>query len=466
MQKSTSSRFSRTLYAGYLLILCWAPLPLASNRDWSLGLLIAMILLLAMGMLVEILLNDLRPWNVLKSYRVPLGLFIVVATWITCQCIPLDSNWIEMLSPVTAQSWSLVEGSGDMYPISLDPDSTMVSALFTWCLLLFSTATLLLHDSAQRVRTTCMVIVYCGLFQALYGSFMTLSGLEYSFFMEKEFYRGVATGTFVNRNSQAGYLGMCLAVGIGLLVANLSGSSVRGWRNHLKGLLDTMLGAKLRLRIYLALMVIALVLTRSRMGNTAFFTSLAICGITLMIMQRKLHKGAIILFASMVLIDFLIVGQWFGFEELAERLESTSTQTELRDELVRDTITLIKDYPVTGIGLGTYYAVFLGYQGPEFTLFFDLAHNDYLQFFAELGLIGFIPLAILVLYSLTIPLIVLHRRRNKLARGLAFGAMMAMVTMGIHATVDFNLQMPANALLFIVLLSFAWLSRQLPRERH
>ena len=51
-----------------------------------------------------------------------------------------------------------------------------------------------------------------------------------------------------------------------------------GGTSPLSGWLKLMLSSKIRLRVYLAVMVIALVLTRSRMGNIAFFTSLALAG--------------------------------------------------------------------------------------------------------------------------------------------------------------------------------------------
>jgi hypothetical protein len=35
---------------------------------------------------------------------------------------------------------------------------------------------------------------------------------------------------------------------------------------------------------------------------------------------------------------------------------------------------------------------------------------------------------------------------------------MSIIAMLIHATVDFNLQMPANALTFMVILAFTWIS--------
>ena len=365
---------------------------------------------------------------------------------------------------MAAVNFDQTQASEGFISLSLEPGRTYVFSLYTWALLLFACCTVLLHDSAARVRTTFLVIVLSGVFQALYGSFMTLSGIEHIFFFEKEAYRGVATGTFINRNHLAGYLEMCLAIGVGLLVASLNEKQISGWRNRLRVFIDTLLGPKMRLRIYLALMVIALVLTRSRMGNTAFFISLGISGLLLMLLQRRLHKGAVILFVSMALVDLLIVGQWFGFKEVAERLENTSVATETRDEYVRDTLVMIQDYPLTGTGLDTYYATFPQYKGPEIIGFYHHGHNDYLEFFASVGLIGYIPLALMVICSLGVAIHTLYKRRDRLAKGVAFAATMGIISLMIHSSTDFNLQMPANALLFVVLLTFAWISRVLPRE--
>src|SRR5207248_2416144 len=89
---------------------------------------------------------------------------------------------------------------------------------------------------------------------------------------------GVATGTFINRNHLAGYLEMCLAAGVGLMLAELSSSRAASWRDSARHLLRTLLGNKARVRLALVVMVTGLVLTRSRMGNTAFFASLTSVG--------------------------------------------------------------------------------------------------------------------------------------------------------------------------------------------
>lgn len=417
-------------YYYYLMILAGMSLPPSRHDAWPSLLLSFLVLLLGASIFIESAVKKINTRAILDVYWIPVSLIFLVAVWAAIQ----------------ASS------------ISLSVGDTAIRALFTFSLAVFFINTVLLHQDHHRVRTTLMVIVLAGTAQALYGSFMVLSGLEYGLFAEKTAYRGVATGTFYNRNHLAGFLEMSLACGIGLLVSTLGQDQRSNWRAQLRAGLDALLGPKMRLRVFLAFMVIALILTRSRMGNTAFFSSLIICSGLYMIAERRINWGAIILFTSLMLVDFLIVGQWFGFDELAERLESTSTQTEQRDEVARDTVTLLQANLITGYGLGTYYTVFPLYQGKDVRAYYDHAHNDYLEFASELGLVGFIPLVILVLTSAWMGLSSLFRRRNRTARGAGFAAFMSILSILIHATVEFNLQITANAQLFVFLLAMGWMS--------
>ena len=55
----------------------------------------------------------------------------------------------------------------------------------------------------------------------------------------------------------------------------------------------------------------------------------------------------------------------------------------------RDTISMIRDFPLLGVGLGGWPAIFPHYRSrPWFPLAFREAHNDYLQLFAETGVVG------------------------------------------------------------------------------
>ncbi|NRA18519.1 MAG: hypothetical protein HRU04_23780 [Oceanospirillaceae bacterium] len=67
------------------------------------------------------------------------------------------------------------------------------------------------------------MIVASELFQAVYGSLMTMLGIEYTFFLKKESYIGVATGTYINRHHLAGYLVICLSLGLCIMIASWKG---------------------------------------------------------------------------------------------------------------------------------------------------------------------------------------------------------------------------------------------------
>ena len=95
--------------------------------------------------------------------------------------------------------------------------------------------------------------------------------------------------------------------------------------------------------------------------------------------------------------------------------------------------------------------------------YYDHAHNDYAEFATELGLPAFALLGLGVVLSLGAALRAQRLRHDPLMRGIGFGAGMGLVALLIHSTVDFNLQIPANAALFVVLMALGWISLHLGR---
>lgn len=296
--------------------------------------------------------------------------------------------------------------------------------------------------------------------------------------MKKEAYIGFATGTFVNRNHLAGYLEMTLSVGIGLLfAAAATGERSRNWKQQIRNLAALLLSGKMILRMMLAIMVIALVLTRSRMGNTAFFASMLIAGFISLVMyraqagsvrqmfvRRETH-GTVILLSSLLLIDLLIVGTWFGVEKVVARLEQTSISHDAdRVEVSKNTYQLWQDYAAVGAGGGSFHSVYPAYRPASIGAYYDHAHQDYLEFLADTGWVGLGLLGGMVITSLGAALLAMRRRRDSLMRGMAFASVMGIIALLIHSTVDFNLQIPANSVTFMVVLALGWISLYLDRH--
>jgi O-antigen ligase len=425
-------RATTAVFYYFLAILVWAPLPLASNRDWSTCWLSGLLLTALIWALALLPSHYLSATTALRRAWPTLAALIGTQVWVAAQ---------------------LALG------ISVAPDSTRLALLLGTALVAAFILVLLLVDTRERILTIAAVMVGCGVFQAFFASAMMMSDLLQLPLLDKTFDRGSASGTFINRNHLAGFLEMNLAIGIGMLVAQLHRHPARNWHEFLRRTIDTILSRKFRLRLYLAIMVVALVLTRSRMGNSAFFTSLLLCGALGMVLQQRVTRNAVIFFISLLLIDLYIVGSWFGVDEVVARLENTTLDTETRDEVAADTVVMWRDHFWTGTGADSFFQAYVygGYRSPE-SPYYRHPENDYLEIGSGFGFIGFFLLGTAVLTSAWQSLVAQRRRKSSLRQGLGFASTMGITSILIHSFADFNLHIPANSLWFVVLLAFAWVA--------
>ena len=439
---------NRWLFAGYLALLAWAPIPLGSNRPWAWALLEMWVFALAIWWLLDFARGKTRPGPALKAARPALLSAALWLAYVWLQLVPLPLELLQLLSPEAARAHAaapaLAPGAA---PLTLDQYGTLSGALKSAAYVAFFALSLALLDRPARIAAAAYTPVISGFAQAMYAGLTALSEGGAS-----------AHGSFANRDHLAGYLVMCLSLGLGLLISNLTGDVSRSWKQFFRNIVAWILSPRMLLRLMLVVMVTALVLTRSRMGNTSFFVSLLVAGAIGLLLAKRATKSMVVLIASLVVIDIFIVGAYFGVQKVLDRIEQTTMQTEDRDEVATDAIQMWKDYPVFGSGLGSFHVVFPRYSQQDLGALFTHAHNDYLQFASETGVVGISLLGVLVLSSLMAALRAQVARRDPLMRGLSFGAMMAIIALGMHSSVDFNLQIPANALTFVLLLAFAWIS--------
>jgi O-antigen ligase len=431
------------LYFGLLVVFLWVPLPWGSVNTAWLYLLLVLVCLIASIWFIQLTLG--------KQVLSPV----------------LKKSWLPLSALITVQILAVAQY---LLGYTVSRHDTYINIQLGVCYTLIFLLTLQLIDTQEKLKLFAMAFILAGTFQAFYGSFMMLSGIEYGFFAEKHQFLGMATGTYWARNHFAGFLEMSLAVGIGLMLSQLRTDKSKGWKDRWQRLLETMLGPKFRLRLYLAIMVVGLVLSRSRMGNTAFFVAVTGCGILALYFQYRYHhqrvnRNIIIFFVSMAIIDVLIVSNWFGIDKLVERMQQTSAETELRDEAARDTINMWRDNPIIGTGAGSFHVAYPKYRGADVHDYQFTAHNDYLEIGSEYGLIGFFLLGFTVLYCLWQGIRAQIERSSRFLQGMGFASTMGIVAILIHSFTDFNLQIPANALSFMVILAFGCIARHLPRSR-
>jgi len=460
IQRAPSRPIDRPLFALLLALLVWAPLPFASNRPWALALLAAaMALLLACWLVLAFAGRVGIPPRVLPRARWPLVLLALMPLWALLQTLPLPREWVALLSPrADYLHAAALLAPGQWIPLSLDVAETrlyLLAGLVCWSAFAL---VLVLVNSPRRGRLLLWTLVTSGSFQAIYGTLMVLTGLEWGFLVEKYAGRGLATGTFVNRNHLAGYLVMCLAAGTGLLLSQLSRETLGNWRDTARRVLRAMLSTKVILRLLLAIMVIALVLTRSRMGNVAFFSALAVAGLLAMYLGRRFSPKLVLLVGSLFLVDALILGQWFGFERLVERLETAAPDTAYRLDVQAGSAHILRDFPLTGSGGGSYHSVSTYYKDPAVWGRYRHAHNDYLEIAADMGLAMLAVLGLFCLLVLRRALALQRPDHSRLQRGVGFAVVMVLVWVLLHSTIDFNLQIPANSMTLCVIFALAFAS--------
>jgi putative inorganic carbon (HCO3(-)) transporter len=445
----------RLAFGGLLLLLFWLPLPWGSHRPWAEHLLVlcaALLLLLAAAARVP----GGAPRPLPPRYWWATGLWLLWLLWVALQTVSLPPARLAAWSPAAAAIHAGVAQAGWAGPLdtlSIMPAASIDALLLSLGYFALYLVVALTCNGRLRRRLLISTLVLAGLMQAVYGSLMTLSGAEIGFLVKKTFYPGFATGTFVNRNHLAAYLELCSAIGLGLVVADLKAGGAGSWRQRLSGWVDLLFSTKARVRIALAMMVIGLVLTRSRMGNTAFFAALCISGLGYVVLrERRLFLRALVLFVSLLLVDTLIVSHWFGLSKVVERIEATRIEQEQRPLVYRQIPGAVAAYHDSGSGLGSFAQAFMPFRSPDIGGYFDHAHNDYLEFLVETGVPGLVLLLLLAGVHLLHALAVIWRRRDRLPQGLCLGFVMASIALGVHATVEFSFQIPAVAASYVALM--------------
>lgn len=460
------------VFGGLLALLVWAPLPLGSNRTWAIGLL----LLVALGLLA----GTGWAWRHrvasalvrLQAFRWPLALLagMVFLSW--GQTVPLPAAWVAVLSPMAAAA----QAPAEVMTLSLDVFQSRVMGTLSFVYFSVFLVALLTVRSGERLERMALVLVCSGVLQAVLGAVLFSMKADYRIFFSQVTHDRMI-GSFVYHNSVAAYLNLCLSIGIGLMLARLGGGTPRApnWRAALARAIAFVLSNKMRLRLLLVVLVIALVLTRSRMGNAAFFSALLLVGAFAMVWARKTAPQTLALIVSLVVIDVLVVGTWVGLEKVVERIQDTemrvadggkSESVEARTEAARTALAIVRDFPLVGTGGGSFYNVFLSYRTPTYGYaYVDHTHNDFVEIATDFGLAGLGLLGGMAGLTLWKSLQVLVRRRSTLARGMAFGVAMSVVGLLIHSAVDFNLQIPANALTIVAILAMGWIAHELPSSR-
>jgi hypothetical protein len=428
--------------------LAWVPFWLGSNRlpPWAINAVVfpGLVVVYELSIIIR---GASHPVPV-PAIPIPVGLFATAIIWIVIQ----NSTWTpsDWHHPI----WQLASDALDSPvagSISVDRDSTalalmrlVTSASVFWLALQFS-------QDIRNARTLLWSVVVIDaayaavglLFLAYSPDFAPLNEIDSGTFV---------SSTFVNKNHYGTYAGIGFVVIIGF-IQQLYRHELFQERVPLRMKIATFLGItaeKAALPIAMGFLILAaLLLTGSR--GAVISTALGLVVLLVLNMRRARHLGrSEIVLAIFVLL--IAVGVFLAFgDRFVGRVEGQGIYDEGRLMASLITMQSVFSAPVLGYGYGTFAAAFPMFRDGSVSIWltWDKLHNTYLEVLQGLGLVfGTILIASVVLLVVRC----LRGASRQYGGTIPSIAVSASVLVGVHAWVDFSLQIQAVTLTYMAVL--------------
>ena len=188
-------------------------------------------------------------------------------------------------------------------------------------------------------------------------------------------------------------------------------------------------------------------------------------------MAHRSGVAASFITLTAVLLFSCLLFAWVDTGEVVKRLGAVASPgdtwaewSSFRRSVALDSLRMLRDHSVIGIGLGNFETAYPQYQSFPTDLTVDYAHNDYAEAIAETGLAG----AVLIFAALALFFRLAFRDwGRRLSSGddwIAMGAAVGCCGLLVHSFFDFNLHIPANAAWFAVLAGIATTDKPAPRR--
>ena len=275
-------------------------------------------------------------------------------------------------------------------------------------------------------------------------------------------YLGRASGTYISPNNFAGFLEMLLPLATAYVLVG-----------RMKPVVRILLG-------YSALVMLAgMVVTFSRGGWVAVVVALLVL-LGILIFHRN-HR----LPAFLLLVVLAVGGTVFVTNYLSKTLsymrrvgtpgEAGELNLAVRLDIWTAAEQMWRDHFWWGVGPAHYDYRFREYRPESVQMSPDRAHNDYLNLLADWGAAGgIIVLAGMVTFGAGLRKTWKYVRpsENDFGRGMSnrfaffLGASAGLFALAVHSMVDFNLHIPANAILGVTLLALLSSNLRFATERH
>jgi tetratricopeptide (TPR) repeat protein len=299
----------------------------------------------------------------------------------------------------------------------------------------------------ETTQTIGMVLLFIGMAISFYAliQFLTESDRVWNF-IRPENYHKRGSGTFICPNNLAGYLEMLLPIGLAY--------TLTGRLTHLQKVLV----GYASLAIFVGIVV-------SVSGGGWIATGLTLLAfVTFVIRQRGYRWQVILMVVGLLAVGALFVANSRFSRDRQRRLDFTSNVEDFRYRLWVPAAEIWKDNLLWGAGPAHFDYRFRQYRpaSNDMQARPDRAHNDYVNTLADWGLVGFlIILSIWALFYWEVfrswsfvqraPNDLNTKRSNKST--VVLGGALGLLAILLHSFVDFNMHIPANAILAVTIMA-------------
>jgi O-antigen ligase len=453
---------SKIIEYGIIVLLILSPLPAASTEEWS----ILAIELLAAFLTATYVLTSRRPrlnakleTRLIWPRRLLWGVFAVIGL----QIVPLPPAIVRLVSP---QAFALREAYAPRFgelrsmSLSLVPSSTARQALLLLSYVLIGFLVVKTITHKRQIQRLMTVLVIMGTLQAFYGLFELYRNNPHVLFYKKIYNVNSATGTFINRNHFSGYLELLIPIALTLVIARIDLFSLAGkrWTEKIAQITGQGFALNVLSLIGVVVMSLGVILSQSRSGVfVLLFIFLMFFQLTVYHFSAgRYRQGWIKNFLKVAFVLITVVALYVGVEATVGRFSDDNLLQEGRPQYWTAVLRMIGDFPIAGTGLGTFGSLYPVYETVPMWGRLLHAHNDYLEFLAELGGVGFVLLLGTVGFLAIDGFRTWSKRRHPGIKGLGMGGFVAVAALLVHSLTDFNLQIPANAVLFTVILALSF----------
>ena len=245
-------------------------------------------------------------------------------------------------------------------------------------------------------------------------------------------------GPFGNRHHLAGCLVMAIPLAMGFALEALQGLS-RTWASRRRGWLalgGPEAAAFLRRFAAATLLLAGLLTSRSRGGVVAWAAAAP-----MHVLGFRRHR----LRAALIVAALAAIGvATMGIGNIVGGFRSRGVWAS-RLELWQDMVVMFPRFPLFGAGFNAFGLTYRSYQTVWKYYFVGEAHNEYLQVLLELGIVGSLPVAGMLLLLFARALAASPRAP------LEAGIFASLLGLALHNLVDFNWQIPASAATYTAL---------------